>query len=85
MENETFNRYVKFEAKAKGLAVCNLIAAVCFSIACIAFAYQGHIATGVSALAAALFFMNYVRFSSDFRTKLEIIKELQAIKRAMKI
>jgi len=84
MDNEILNRYVKFESKAKVLAIGNLIAAICFGVSCVMFAYQGHIASSVSSLAASVSFMNFFRFSSDYRIKLEIIKELQSIKQAVK-
>jgi len=57
---------------------------VCFTISAIIAAYQGRPGEGVSALAAAVFFMNFFRFSSDYRTKLAIIKELQNLKASQK-
>ena len=85
MDNEILNRFLKFESKAKAIAVGNLIAAICFAISCFIHAYHGHPAASVSALAAAIFFINFFRFSSDYRTKLEIIKELQNLKASQKI
>jgi len=84
MDNEMVNRFLKFEPKAKLAATGNLIAAVCFTISAIIAAYQGRPGEGVSALAAAVFFMNFFRFSSDYRTKLAIIKELQNLKASQK-
>ena len=84
MDNEVLNRFLKFESKARAIAIGNLIAAVCFTLSCVLHAYRGHPAASVSALAAALFFMNFFRFSSDYRTKLEIIKELETLKASQK-
>ena len=80
MDNEVLNRFLKFESKAKAIAIGNLIAAVCFTVSCFLHAHTGHPAAAASALAAAIFFINFFRFSSDYRTKLEIIKELQKLK-----
>ena len=80
MDNELLDRFLKFESRAKIVAILNLSAAVCFSVSALIAAYQGKAGEGLSALAAAIFFINFFRFSSDYRTKLEIIKELQKLK-----
>ncbi|MCK4248149.1 MAG: hypothetical protein KAX15_00060 [Candidatus Omnitrophica bacterium] len=84
MDNKILNQFLKFESKAKVVAIGNLIAAVCFSISCFIYAQQGHSAASASALAAAIFFINFFRFSSDYQTKLAIIKELQKLKASQK-
>ena len=83
-QNETFARFIKFESKARGMAVANLIAATCFTVSCLVASAFNPAASAPAGLAASLCFMNYFRLSSDYRTKLEIIKEIQSLKEASK-
>jgi len=66
------------------MAMVNLIAAICFTVSCFVAAALNPAASAPAGLAASVCYMNYFRLSSDYRTKLEIIKELQALKDARK-